>query len=62
MKNVQAVVEGKKLVITVDLTQNFGKSASGKTRIVASTQGNVTIPGAPEGFKLGLNAYVPVEG
>lgn len=58
MKNVQAEVKGKQLVITVDLTQNFGKSKSGKTQIVASTGGNVSIPGAPEGFKLGLNAYV----
>ena len=58
MRNVKAQVEGKELVIRIDLTQKFGKSKSGKTDIVASSDGNVAIPGAPEGFKLGLNAYV----
>jgi hypothetical protein len=60
MKNVQATIEGKTLVIRVDLTQNHGKSKSGKTQIVASTGGNVSVPGAPDGFKLGLNAYLDV--
>jgi hypothetical protein len=58
MKNVTAEVKGTQLVITVDLSKNFGKSKSGKTTIVASTEGNVTVAGAPEGFRLGLNAYV----
>lgn len=58
MKNVQAEVKGTILTITVDLTKNQGKSKSGKTTIVASTEGNVSVQGAPEGFKLGLNAYL----
>jgi len=58
MKNVKAEVNGTKLTITVDLAAPRSASKSGKTQIVASTEGNVTIPGAPEGFKLGLNAYV----
>lgn len=50
-------VVNKKLVITVDLEKEFGPSSSGKTEIVASSEGNQSIPGAPDGFKLGLNVY-----
>lgn len=42
-KNVSMVVEGDKLVITVDLSQEFGLSKSGKTTIVASTAGEAKI-------------------
>ena len=58
MKNVEMSVEGKTLVIRVDLTKSFGKSKSGKTTIVASSEGNVSVPGAVENLKLGLNAYI----
>jgi len=56
MKNVKMTVEGKTLTITVDLTQTHGPSKSGKTTIIASSEGNVDVPGAP-GVKLGLNVY-----
>jgi len=56
MKNVDIKVEGKKAIITVDLTQDFGPSKSGKTRIIATTEGNVSIPGHPD-IKIGLNVY-----
>lgn len=56
MKNVDLKVEGKKLTITVDLSQDFGKSKSGKSTTVATSEGNVSIPGHPE-CKLGLNVY-----
>ena len=56
MKNVTMSYEGKTLIIKVDLTKNFGKSASGKSVIVASTEGNVSLEGHPE-VKLGLNCY-----
>lgn len=55
MKNVEMTVEGAMLTIKVDLTKEFGPSASGKTIIIASTEGNVTIPGRQE--KVGLNVY-----
>lgn len=55
MKNVEMTVEGTTLRITVDLTKEFGPSASGKTIIIASTEGNVTVPNRPE--KVGLNVY-----
>lgn len=60
MKNVEFSVKGDKLTIVVDLKERLGKSASGKTILVASTGGNIAIPGY-EDVKLGLNAYVPAE-
>ena len=48
MKNVEMTVEGTVLTIKVDLSKEFGPSASGKTTIIASTEGNVTIPNRGE--------------
>ena len=58
MKNIEAKVQGDKLVITVDLTKNFGLSGSGKSIIIASTEGNVSVPGREE-IKIGVNVYRP---
>lgn len=55
MKNVEMTVTGKILTIKVDLSKEFGPSASGKTIIIASTEGNITIPEREE--KVGLNVY-----
>lgn len=55
MKNVEMFIEGTMLTIKVDLSKTFGPSASGKTIIIASTEGNVTIPDREE--KVGLNVY-----
>ncbi|ULA63204.1 MAG: hypothetical protein LZF86_100203 [Nitrospira sp.] len=55
MKNVEMTVEGTILTMKVDLSKEFGPSSSGKTIIIASTEGNVTIPGREE--KVGLNVY-----
>jgi hypothetical protein len=49
-------VENNILTIQVDLTKEFGPSSSGKTIIIASTEGNVPIPGSEEA-KIGLNVY-----
>jgi hypothetical protein len=56
MKNVEMTVEGNILTIKVDLTKEFGPSSSGKTIIIASTEGNVSISDSEEG-KVGLNVY-----
>ena len=60
MKNVNMVIEndGKTLTIKVDVTQEFGPSKSGKTIIVASTEGNQTmaVPGR-DPVVVGLNVY-----
>jgi hypothetical protein len=55
MKNVQMTVEGDILTIRVDLSKEFGPSASGKTIIIASTEGNISVPEREE--KVGLNVY-----
>jgi len=55
MKNVQMVVEGNMLTIKVDLSKEFGPSSSGKTIIIASTEGNISVPDREE--KVGLNVY-----
>lgn len=56
MKNVEMKVDGNILTITVDLSKEFGPSSSGKTIIIASTEGNVSVPGV-EDKKVGLNVY-----
>lgn len=55
MKNVEMSIEGTVLTIRVDLSKEFGPSSTGKTIIIASTEGNVTIPSRQE--KVGLNVY-----
>ena len=56
MKNVEMTVDGNTLTIKVDLSKEFGPSFSGKTIIIASTEGNVVISGHEEA-KVGLNVY-----
>ncbi|GCE05819.1 hypothetical protein [Dictyobacter aurantiacus] len=58
MKNVDLKVEGNKLIIAVDLGQEYGLSSSGKSITIASTEGNITVPGR-EDIKIGLNIYKP---
>ena len=60
VENVQfEVVEGNRLVIHVDLNHRGDISASGKTRRVASTLGNVSVKDASGvEVKIGLNVYV----
>ncbi len=55
-KNIKTTVEGNKLVIEVDLSKDFGPSASGKTIIVATSSGNTAVEGGG-GVVLGLNLY-----
>jgi hypothetical protein len=60
MKNVEAKVQGDKLIITIDLTKNFGLSGSGKSIIIASTEGNISVPvPGHEDVKIGVNVYRP---
>ena len=55
-QNIQLEVKDGKAIITIDLAHRGGLSSSGKSIIVASTGGNVPIPGTD--VILGLNAYV----
>jgi hypothetical protein len=56
MQNIQMAREGSVLVIRVDLSKSLGPSKSGKTILVASTNGNASVPGEADA-KLGLNLY-----
>ena len=56
MQNVGMKRDGSKLVIEIDLSKDFGPSASGKTVIVASTRGNAKVPGT-EDVMIGINCY-----
>jgi hypothetical protein len=56
MKNVEMNLEGNILTIKVDITKEFGPSSSGKTIIIASTEGNIAIPDKDD-VKIGLNVY-----
>lgn len=58
-QNVELRLDGNKLTITVDLSKQLGISGSGKSQIIASTGGNVSVPGN-ESVKIGLNIYRPV--
>jgi hypothetical protein len=56
MKNVDLIVNGNILTINVDLTKEFGPSSSGKTIIIATTEGNQSVP-TREDVKIGVNVY-----
>lgn len=54
-ENVYGSIEGKTLKLEIDLDHRGPKSASGKTVRVASTCGNLMIPGTS--VTVGINAY-----
>ena len=56
MKNIEMSINDDVLTIKVDLSKTFGKSSSGKSTIIASTEGNISVPGKEE-IKIGLNVY-----
>ncbi len=60
LTNLEAKIVDDKLIITVDLKQRHGTSKSGKNAIIASTQGNVTLPGREE-VVMGINIYTKAE-
>ena len=55
-KNIEATVKDGKLTLVIDLSKNFGLSGSGKSIIIASSEGNQSAPGNAE-IKIGLNVY-----
>ncbi len=56
MKNISLKVEGEILKIEIDLAKDFGASKSGKTVVVASSEGNVPVP-EHTNMRLGINVY-----
>ena len=53
MRNLTMTRSGDTLTITMDMSQDLGPSSSGRTTMIASTEGNVTVEG-PEGAKIGF--------
>ncbi len=56
MLNVEMKNDGNILTITVDMSKEHGRSKSGKTIMIASSQGNVEVPGTNDA-RIGLNIY-----
>lgn len=61
MTNMKMTTKGTTLTIEVDLSKRFEKSKSGKTTIIASSGGNVPVPGTDSGAICGLNIYTKGE-
>ena len=56
MANVEMSVTGDRLTIVVDLSKEGKDSSTGKSIIIASTEGNMPVPGR-ENIKVGLNVF-----
>jgi hypothetical protein len=54
MKNIELTVNGNVLTVKIDLSKTHGASGSGKSIIIASTEGNQVV--AP-GIMAGINVY-----
>ena len=63
MGNIDVKVDGNKLVITVlDVTAEGRPSSTGKTRIIASTQGPLLVEHPKvAGLKININVMVPAD-
>lgn len=57
MKNVTVKVDKNTMTITVNLSAPTAPSASGKTQVIASTQGNQVFSGPKGPVYVGLNVY-----
>lgn len=63
MKNVSAKLEGSVLTLVIDLSKTQGPSKSGKSQIIATSEGNGPIAElvgngpVAHGVYLGLNVY-----
>ena len=56
MQNATMTRTGDQLVITVDLSKGIGPSKSGKTILIAKTNGAESVPDSPD-TKLNLQVY-----
>ena len=57
--NVEATIDGDTLTLVIVLSRDLGPSSTGKTRMIATTSGNVKLPG---GERIGLNVYRSASG
>lgn len=60
LKNVKMTLDGNILTIQVDVTKDYGPSSSGKTNIVATTEGGQSVEGL-EDVKVNLTVYKKVK-
>ena len=60
MANIKATIAKDTLTLTIDLTKRLGKSASGKTTVIATTSGNQPVP-EHDGIFYGVNVYTKGE-
>lgn len=60
MNNCKMDVKGDTLTITINLKERGGRSKSGKSIMVASTEGIISVPGSE--VRIGLNAFVGTSG
>ena len=63
MKNVEVSQKNGKLLIEIDTSANAVKAAmpssTGKTKLLATTNGSVAVDGGPDGLKFQLNVMIP---
>jgi len=55
---IMGAIKGGKLILAIELKTEGALSKSGKSMVIASTRGNIGIPGTD--LKLGVNLYKPV--
>lgn len=62
--NVKYDQKTKLVTVTFSYDPNgtYPNSASGKTRLVGTTGGNVVVSGTDGALKVGVNAYIPKAG
>ena len=60
MRNIETSLVGDILTIKVDLSKPPQLSTSGKSNVIASTEGNISLPGKEE-VKMGINIYTRKE-
>jgi len=60
-RNVDMRVDGNTLWLGVDLGKTGSASKSGKTNVIASTEGNISLSHEGTMYKVGLNVYTPVD-
>lgn len=57
VENIKVSVKGALLTIEIDTAKDLGLSKSGKTRLIASSQGNQKLNVQGKDVFLGINAY-----
>ena len=61
MRNVQTDIKGTILTLTIDCSKSFGASKSGKSKTIASTDGNPKIIVDGKQISIGLNVYTEID-